>query len=315
MKDIRDLCKRSFSLLLCFLSIAVVLGSCGQQKPADFSGLWGWEEGKSFFFIDLRQEEGSVIGFHSAVGTDGNTFDEMLAETPSLEGTVKGKVLNGTITGVTSGVPLPFKLSYLDADRLQWEITKKTEHNVFPQKIVLQRIKDMLVFYSKFQKPDGSIDYKKYRTYAKIIVEDIDTKTADLMEIGYSPEATGPWKHMDEFSEEEWDKLPTVVYVKKSDGVLYKVSRLLTEGGALWEEYYFDYQHDGKLIYVKRYFNSDRNDTTGLYFYKGKFLFMVESAAPEEELEEDASMYTMRLVDEVTSFAAEVVRRSKNNEI
>lgn len=42
---------------------------------------------------------------------------------------------------------------------------------------------------------------------------------------------------------------------------------------------------------------------------------MVESDNPEEELEEDASMYTSRLVDEVSSFAAEVLRRSKNKEI
>lgn len=315
MKNNQGLRRRTLSLVVLFSTVILAFMGCGPGEPADFSGFWGWEEGSDYFFIDLRQEKQSVIGFHSAVGGGGTVFDEMLAETPSLEGTVKGKTLSGTITDTTNGRELPFKLSYLDDDRLQWEITKKMDNLPFPQKIVLQRVKDMLALYSKFQRPDGSIDYKKYRNYVKIMVDDIEEKTGDLMEAGYYPETTGPWKHMDEFSEKEWDRLSTAVYVKKSDGVLYKVNRFLNEGGALWEEYYFDYQHDGKLLYVKRYFDSDPDDITELYFYNGKFLFMVESDDPQEELEEDASMYTSRLVDEVSSFAAEVLRRSKNKEI
>ncbi|HOJ98980.1 MAG TPA: hypothetical protein PLW34_05420 [Termitinemataceae bacterium] len=315
MMNNRGLRRRTLSVTVFFSAVMLAFMSCSPGEPADFSGLWGWEEGSDYFFIDLRQEEQSVIGFHSAVGGGGSVFDEMLAETPSLEGTVKGKTLSGTITDATNGVELPFKLSYLDADRLQWEITKKTDNAPFPQKVVLQKVTDMLTFYSKFQRPDGSIDYKKYRNYVKIMVDDIEETTADLMEAGYYPETTAPWKHMDEFSAEEWDRLSTAVYVKKSDGVLYKVSRFLNEGGALWEEYYFDYQHDGKLFYVKRYFDSEPEDITELYFYNGKFLFMVESDDPEEELEEDASMYISRLVDEVRSFVAEVLRRNKNKEI
>lgn len=149
---------RQFPVIVCVVVvIACVLAltgcsqkSQGAQSPETAStsgrdedsvaGFWGWENGDSYFHIALEQQDNQVIGFHTARTKDKPEIDEILVNTPSIIGTVKGKTIQGTIYSAMLNKEIFYKIELVNKNSLRWKVTSKEKESYFPIKLTLQRL-------------------------------------------------------------------------------------------------------------------------------------------------------------------------------